>query len=541
MPERLEVFKGARNAGYLNPEGADRPLKSLRRESLIGAEGAESVKLETQLVLSDSGVERLDSFPGRRPELAAPTLSAETPGLHAAPIGSRVPGGGRERMPNAMSGLAEAIVATIAQALLVLDADLRVLSANCAFYRQFGVAPEATEGRLVYDLGNGQWNIPGLRRLLSELLSGQNAVENYRVEHEFEQIGQRIMLLNGRRIERKDGDLILLAVSDVTERERQRHELEGQREFGEKLIDSIREALLVLTWDLRVRSANKTFYEAFAVSPEETRDCFIYDLGNGQWDIPELRRLLEEILPERSSFDDFEVAHEFEGLGRRVMLLNGRRLDHLDLIILAIRDVTEERANQQRERALMGELQHRVKNVLSNVHALAMHTRRSSKDLDEFLATFQARLGALARTQDLLLSTPSGEIGLHEIVRSELQAVGAAEGREFTIDGPAVRLSPRHAQAMALAVHELTTNAGKYGALSSAAGSVRVSWRIERNGQRTLAFSWRERGVPVEAAERREGFGTQMIERSVPQMLGGAADLSFHPDGAACEITFALP
>ncbi len=440
-----------------------------------------------------------------------------------------------------MTDYADAIVQTIAQALLVLDGDLRVLRANKAFCLQFEVSPETAEGQLVYDLGNGQWNIPSLRRLLDEVLSEKTEVEDYRVEHDFEQIGHRIMLLNARRMQQEDGDVILLAISDITERERQRCELEGHREFGEKLIDSVREALVVLHWDLRVHFANETFYRNFMVAPEETEGRLIYELGNGQWDIPELRKLLEEILPEQSSFDDYEVEHEFETIGRRTMILNGRRLDHIDLIILAIRDVTEDRANRRREHVLLGELQHRVKNILSNVQALAAHTRRSSADLDAFLPAFQARLGALNRTQDLLLSSPSDDVDLHELVCIELQAVGAEEGREFTLDGPAVTLSPRDAQALALAIHELTTNAVKYGALKSEAGSVDVSWRVERNDERMLAFSWRERGVRLKEHERHEGFGTQMIERSVPHMLGGTSKFTFHPDGAEWEITFALP
>jgi PAS domain-containing protein len=135
--------------------------------------------------------------------------------------------------------------------------------------------------------------------------------------------------------------LILLAITDVTELEQARYELEGQKEYAEKLSDSVREAMIVLGWDLRVKHANKTFYELFQARPEETEGQMIYDLGNRQWDIPRLRQLLEDILPNEWSFDDYEVDHVFDTIGRRTMLLNARRLDHLNLILLAIRDVTE--------------------------------------------------------------------------------------------------------------------------------------------------------------------------------------------------------
>jgi len=254
------------------------------------------------------------------------------------------------------SRLAEAMIVTVRLPLLVLNAELRVERANPAFHDLFKVTPGQTSGRLIYDLGDGQWNISALRHLLEAILGGEEHVENYRVEHEFEDIGRRIMLLNARRIESEEAlpYLILLAINDVTDREQARFELEGQKEYAEKLSDSVREAMIVLGWDLRVKHANKTFYEVFQVRPEETEGQMIYDLGNGQWSIPRLRLLLEDILPKEQSFDDYEVEHDFETIGRRTMLLNARRLNRLNLILLAIRDVTEKHRIEAQERARMG-------------------------------------------------------------------------------------------------------------------------------------------------------------------------------------------
>jgi PAS domain-containing protein len=227
--------------------------------------------------------------------------------------------------------------------------------------------------------------------LLEEVLSKDGQVVDYRVEHDFESIGARIMLLNGTRMRREDTtDTILLAITDITERERLRFELEGKKEFTEKLIDSVRESLVVVGWDLRVHFANRSFYQHFAVAREETEGHLIYELGNGQWDIPELRLLLEDILPEENSFDDYEIEHEFESIGRRTMLLNARRIDHMNLVLLAIRDVTEQRKHEFRQHTLMGELQHRVKNILSLVRALATQTRKRSRGLEDFFTAFEA-------------------------------------------------------------------------------------------------------------------------------------------------------
>ncbi len=274
-------------------------------------------------------------------------------------------------VPGDSSAFADTMLETVDLPLVALDARLRVQVANQAFLGLFEVTLEDTLGCRLYDLGNGQWDIEELRELLDEVLTRQEVVKDYRVEHVFPGIGRRVMRLNAKRIIRAGHtDLILLAITDDTERERLRFEIEGRIEFADKLIDSIRESLLILHWDLRVHSANQVFYDLFRVDRADTEGRLVYELGNGQWNIAELRLLLEEILPEQQSFDDHEVQHTFEAIGQRTMLLNGRRLDHLNLIVLAIRDVTEqrtaERARVEREAALrerLGEIEALYRNA----------------------------------------------------------------------------------------------------------------------------------------------------------------------------------
>ncbi|MBL27331.1 MAG: sensor histidine protein kinase [Rhodospirillaceae bacterium] len=439
--------------------------------------------------------------------------------------------------------LAEAMLETTSQPFLVLDHELRVEKVNRAFLHQFRVAERDTRGHTIHELGNGQWDIPELNRLLHQVQADGGAVCDYRVEHEFEQIGKRVMLVNANHLSRPAGpDNLLLAFNDVTERERIQFELEGRTEFAEKLIDSVREALIVMDWDLRVQSANQSFYESFGVEQAETEGRLIYELGNGQWDIPELRRLLEEVLPNGDAFDDYLVEHEFPTIGRRAMLLNGRRLDHLNLILLAIRDVTEEQNAAARQQAMMGELRHRVKNILNNVRALAVQTWRSSDDPESFIQAFQSRIGALSRAQDLVVASPTEAVSIRDIVRSELVAVGAEEGRHYSIDGPDVRLTPRNAQAFAMTIHELTTNAAKYGALSVDGGRIDMTWKMDRrDGEDRLCFRWRESGVQIAEREPKRGFGSKVIEESLPHMLGGSARLKFHRDGAECLVEYPIP
>ena len=261
----------------------------------------------------------------------------------------------------AVSEFAESLINTVREPLIVLDHDLRVVTASRSFYEFFKVKPEETLGQLVYNLGNRQWDIPKLRELLETILPKKTTFDNYEVEHDFAEIGRRVMLLNARQIQQVLGKerIILLAIEDITERkeieaglEKTRKELavikksaDEASEFAESVINTVREPLISLDQDLRVVTVSRSFYEFFKVKPEETVGQLIYDLGNKQWDIPKLRELLETILPQKATFDNYEVEHDFAEIGRRVMLLNARQIQQAlgkeRIILLAIEDITE--------------------------------------------------------------------------------------------------------------------------------------------------------------------------------------------------------
>jgi two-component system cell cycle sensor histidine kinase PleC len=257
----------------------------------------------------------------------------------------------------------ESIINTVREPLIVLDQDLRVVVVSRSFYEFFKVKPQDTVGKLIYDLGNKQWDIPKLRELLETILPQKTSFDNYEVEHDFATIGKRIMLLNARQIQRVLGKerIILLAIEDITERreienglEKTRKELEVIKQsadeasdFAESVINTVREPLISLDKDLRVVTVSRSFYEFFKVKPEETVGQLIYDLGNKQWNIPKLRELLETILPQKTSFDNYEVEHVFATIGKRIMLLNARQIQQASgkerIILLAIEDITERR------------------------------------------------------------------------------------------------------------------------------------------------------------------------------------------------------
>ena len=272
-----------------------------------------------------------------------------------------------ERLLAEIESYAQNIVDTVREPLLMLDPNLRVRSANRAFYQMFHVSPEETEGRLIYQLGNGQWDIPALRTLLEDIIPQKSVFDDYEIEHDFPAIGRKVMLLNARELRPGEHtELLVLAMEDVTERRHAERLLAEIESYAQNIVDTVREPLLMLDPDLRVRSANRAFYQTFQVSREETEGRLIYHLGNGQWDIPALRTLLEDIVPQSAVFNDYELEHDFPAIGRRVMLLNARELrpgDHTELLVLALEDVTERR----RAERVLAEIKSYAQNIVDTV------------------------------------------------------------------------------------------------------------------------------------------------------------------------------
>jgi two-component sensor histidine kinase/integral membrane sensor domain MASE1 len=199
----------------------------------------------------------------------------------------------------------------------------------------------------------------------------------------------------------------------------------------------------------------------------------------------------------------------------------------------------ERRQAEARQDLLIAELDHRVKNVLARVAVIAMHTRQSSMTMDEFVQALDGRIQSMAAAHSLLSQSRWGGVGLTDLIRRQLAPYTTDANTQ--IGGPEVMLTAAETQAVAMVIHELVTNAAKYGALSSPDGRVSVSWDRTGTGVATiLTITWRELGGPPVAAPVQCGYGSSLIRDLIPHELGGTVDLKFASDGACCKIEIPL-
>jgi two-component system CheB/CheR fusion protein len=209
--------------------------------------------------------------------------------------------------------------------------------------------------------------------------------------------------------------------------------------------------------------------------------------------------------------------------------------------------VDELRRLQEHQKLLLAELQHRVRNMLAVVRSIARRTASTSESVEDYSMHFDGRLNAFARTQAVVTRAPAAGVDLEYLIVEELLAHAAHEGEQVSIAGPEIRLRPKAAETLGLAMHELTTNAVKYGALSTPGGRLAITWRLQdMEGQQPetasrahLVLEWVESGV-VPLPPRRRGFGTELIERMLNYEFGAEAALAFGPDGARCTIDLPL-
>lgn len=206
-----------------------------------------------------------------------------------------------------------------------------------------------------------------------------------------------------------------------------------------------------------------------------------------------------------------------------------------------VRDISERRQSEEHQRLLVAEIDHRAKNLLAAVQSMVLLSKREARSVEAYAATLVGRIGAMSRAHDLLSRENWGGARLHDLIRGELFALAGEGSDVIVIAGEDVRLEPRPAQTLALALHELTTNAAKYGALSVPEGCVTITSSVRRHPEGAdLRLRWVEAGGPEVHPPVRRGFGSTLIERGIAHDLNGTSRTDFAPDGLRCQIEVPL-
>ncbi|MGJ8571399.1 MAG: sensor histidine kinase [Hoeflea sp.] len=441
------------------------------------------------------------------------------------------------------------IVETLREGLIVLTEDLTVEYASDRFLKMFLVDSYETVGRSLSDLGDGQWNIPALLNQLNEIVVQDMTLEDIEVEHHFDHIGRKVMRLNARKIVwvADSAKRILLAIDDVTEAADHARELSRQRQLAEGIVDTIREPLLVLDGDLQIIAASRSFYLKFKVDADQAIGRNLADLGDGQWANAELIRLLEEVVPDDSTMEDYEITHDFPQIGIRTVLLNARKIfregNNTETLLLAMEDVTERRRLEaERDQAmgqsdrLLEELNHRVMNSMAMISSVISLEGRSLSGDEGKKAFVRMRnridaIGTLYRTLSRTATVDSvkADSYLSAIVRDAVSAMEVSPEAihlELSIDD--AFLSTRVAVPLGLITNELVTNSLKYAYKGRDNGTLGLE--VVTNNDGVELTIWDDGPGIDENARVDSGLGQKLVDAFV-QQLGGALSRTSGKDG----------
>jgi PAS domain S-box-containing protein len=318
------------------------------------------------------------------------------------------------------------------------------------------------------------------------------------------------------------------------------------------LVETIRDGILVLEDDLTIRFANRSFCHTFAVAPEDTVGRKLYEIGNGQWDIPKLRTSLETIISGRKTIEAFEVEYFFPSIGRRIMLLNARKVyrpgNKIRQILLAIEDVTE-RAKLEREHAaaherigmLLQELTHRVKNSLQLIAAMVMIEARRHKSGEgkAALERVSHRIEALGQLYSKLSKADTVEAVdaatyLDELCRDLIASIHKEGDTSVVLktDIESALLPTDRAIPIGLIVNELVTNAVKYAFPGEAKGTVMVTLKRMFGG---LRLTVADDGQGLDPRRADSGLGGRLVD-GFAQQLGGQVERKSDSQGTTVHL-----
>ncbi|EPE98638.1 blue-light-activated histidine kinase [Rhizobium grahamii CCGE 502] len=306
------------------------------------------------------------------------------------------------------------------------------------------------------------------------------------------------------------------------------------------VVDTMTQPVVVLDQHYCVTTANNAFIKAFQVERENVLSQNFFGLGDGQWNIPDLRQLLSFVIPRSAAVIGFEVTHTFPTLGQRTFLVDARRLVHPDdnspNLMVIFEDVTERRRHDAEMDFIIAEMRHRMKNQSAVALTVVKNIRADDPAAARLKESVLERLGMTFLSQEI---AARGVMTEYETLLRE--SVGPTVASRLECSGPPVELQSAKVVPASMILHELATNAMKHGSVSVPDGKVRVTWELEagKRGRNFLLCHWREEAGPRVSRPERKGYGTDLIE-GLAAHIGGSAELTYPPDGFKATIKIPL-
>ena len=428
----------------------------------------------------------------------------------------------------------KAILNTVAEPLVVLSTELAVQTGNRAFYATFGVSRDKAQGLPLTEFGNKA--LASLRVRLDQMLTGAGAFETFEVEHVVPGVGPRTFCLDAHPFSspRQSVPMILVAFHDITARK----QAEAAGAYLASIVGSCDDAIIGKDLNGTIQSWNHGAEKLFGYEADETVGKPITIL------IPPDRLAEETSIIERlrrgEKIKSFETVRQRKDGSLIDISLTVSPVKDADGKVIGAskvaRDITERKRSQQQKDLLLFEMKHRIKNTLATVQAIANQTLRTSSA--EERSAFVGRLHSLGNAYDLLTTESWDRAALPDVIGAALQPFQETHRERFLIEGPGdVYLNSEKSLAVSMMLHELATNAVKYGALSNSSGRISVEWKLLDHVR--VELRWKERGGPKVVQPDRRGFGSRLIERSLSNQ-SGKTHMSYDPRGVECVIEVAL-
>lgn len=435
-------------------------------------------------------------------------------------------------------GILSEILAQVNDAVIAVDGDRCITYINAAAERLYRMASARCLGGALSRLYQARW--PSAEEEAAALAGlaarGQWRGEYVHVTHD----GRELNVESSISVLR-DGlgkaTGLLAVVRDETDRKRHEDRVRVSEIRYRRLFEAAYDGVLIVDPDTReIIEANPYMSRLLGYTHDEFIGKELYQIGllKDQAASQEMVQNLEHTGQVR--YDDLPLKTRDGKLQDVEVVANFYDENGRPVIQCNVRDITERKRSEAHVRMLMAEVNHRAKNLLAVVQAVAVHTLKRG-DPATFALRFSERIEGLAACQDLLVNNQWMGVEVRDLIEAQLAHFKDLFGARVLLEGPATRLAAEAAQGIGMALHELATNAAKYGALSDSQGRVHIDWRITQDPDATFAMSWREEGGPKVVTPSRAGFGQLVIGRIAEAAVQGKAEISYAAAGFSWRLS----